>query len=215
MTFPLRLMAISLFVMCFALPDAGFADPPDWAPAHGWRDKDDHHKKKKGKHKQSHHRGHDDDYRDRRYSDYDGKDWPSDYGVIRGECDREAIGAVLGGVVGGVIGSRTSSSEDRKVAILLGGVIGAVIGAEIGRRMDEGDRACMGHALELSSDGRPVAWRNDQKQAEFILTPLEIYSHDGNACRHFELSVTIPDQRRDVSRHHACRGVDGRWTIGR
>ncbi len=223
MAFARRLMTISLLAICFALPEAGFADPPDWAPAHGWREKDDDHGKSKYKKHKKHKHAHrhddrgwdDDDYRDRRYSDYEGKDWPSDYGVIRGECDREAIGGVLGGVVGAVVGSRTSNRQDRNVAILLGGVVGAVIGSEIGRRMDERDRACIGHALELSSDGRPVAWRNDYNQAEYVVTPLEIHSREGRPCRQFELRVTVPEQRRDVSRHQACRNADGEWAMAR
>ena len=33
-----------------------------------------------------------------------GREYPRDYGVSRGSCDRDEIGAVLGGVAGGVIG---------------------------------------------------------------------------------------------------------------
>lgn len=216
----------SLAVVLLVTPDVGFAAPPDWAPAHGWRKKheDDSewkHRKHRKHHKRSRHQHgdwedddwDDDAYRHRRHSKHGGGDWPSDYGVIRGECDREAIGAVLGGVVGGVVGSRTSSEENRKVAILLGGVVGAVIGAEIGRRMDEQDRACVGHALELTSDGRAVSWRNDHDQAKYILTPLEVSSRDGLVCREFDLNVSVPGQGADVSRHIACRGTDGRWQM--
>ena len=121
--------------------------------------------------------------------------------------------ALIAGVVGGVVGSRTSSPENRKVAILLGGVVGAVIGAEIGRRMDERDRACMGHALELSRHGQPVSWRNDQTQWRYVLTPLDVHSRDGQACRDFDLRVEVPGERPDTSRHQACRRGDGRWQI--
>lgn len=217
-----------LALVMLVIPDVALAAPPDWAPAHGWREKhDDDGEWKRHKHDKRHKRHKhsrkkhddwedddwdDDDYRDRRRSDHGGN-WPSDYGVIRGECDREAIGAVLGGVVGGVVGSRTSSEENRKVAILLGGVVGAVIGAEIGRRMDERDRACVGHALELTSDGRPVWWRNDHDQATYVLTPLKAFSRDGLVCREFDLEVSAPGRPADVSRHRACRATNGRWQM--
>ncbi len=218
-------LVLALFAMGSAMQEFALADPPDWAPAHGWRNKhdrgNDRHESK------GHHRDHDDDddddsglhgrrwgreHRHARYSDYDGRRWPSDYGIIHGGCDRRAIGAVLGGAVGGVVGSRVGRDADRPVAILLGSVIGAVVGAEIGRRMDEEDRACMGHALELADGGHPVMWSNESMQATYILTPMEMFQRGDLPCRTFSLEVRIPD-RRDVSSQRACRSNAGRWDI--
>lgn len=58
---------------------------------------------------------------------------------------RDEIGAVIGGMTGAVIGAQVARHDDR--------VFGAVAGHAIGDSMDERDRACMGHALEL---GAPV-----------------------------------------------------------
>jgi uncharacterized protein YcfJ len=55
---------------------------------------------------------------------------------------------VLGGVVGGVVGAK-SSEENRTVAIILGTAAGALIGSAIGRELDEADRGCVAHALEI------------------------------------------------------------------
>lgn len=204
-----KAVAVLVFAS-FAMSDMGanlaLADPPDWAPAHGWRkkhdrDDDDYRRDRWGR-----------KHRHERYSDYDGRRWPSDYGVVHGECDRRAIGAVLGGVVGGVLGSRVGRDADRPVAILLGSVIGAVIGAEIGRRMDEEDRACMGHALELANGGQPVMWSNENTQATYILTPLEIFPQAGLPCRTFSLEVRTAG-RKDVSNQRACRSSNGRWDL--
>lgn len=216
-TFVLVLAALALNI---TLQDVALADPPDWAPAHGWRDKherDDDRHERKGRH-------HDDDDRDdhdrgprwgherhTRYSDYDGHRWPSDYGIVLGECDRHAIGAVLGGVVGGAVGSR-ASGEDRPVAILVGSVIGAVLGAEIGRRMDEEDRACMGHSLELADGGRPVMWSNQGAQTTYILTPLDKVQRGDQPCRDFSLEVRMAG-RTDLSHQRACRSAAGRWDL--
>ena len=69
-----------------ALPAAPvLADPPDHAPAHGWRKK------------------HDPDYRG--YRGHGGREWERDYGVLNGRCSAEAVGAVVGGAIGGVVGS--------------------------------------------------------------------------------------------------------------
>ena len=215
------LAALALNVV---VQDAALADPPDWAPAHGWRDKherDDDRHEGNGRYRDD--RGRDDrdadarnqrwerEHRHTRYSDYDGHRWPSDYGIVLGECDRHAIGAVLGGVVGGAVGSR-ASGEDRPVAILVGSVIGAVLGAEIGRRMDEEDRACMGHSLELADGGRPVMWSNQGAQTTYILTPLDKFQRGDQPCRDFTFEVRTAG-RKDLSNQRACRSGAGRWDL--
>src|SRR5207249_5438905 len=106
---------------------------PPWAPAHGWRKKNDPN-----------------------YVGYTGKKWDKDYGIIEGRCNSAAVGAVLGGAVGGAVGARAASKEDRPVAIVVGTVLGAVIGAKIGQKSDEGDRGCWGHALELAGEKKTV-----------------------------------------------------------
>ena len=47
------------------------------------------------------------------------------------------------------VGSR-ADRDQRPTAVVLGTVIGAVIGAKIGHEIDENDRACMRHSLELA-----------------------------------------------------------------
>src|SRR5437762_7317983 len=113
------------------------ADPPPWAPAHGWRKKNDPN-----------------------YVGYTGKQWAKDYGVLEGKCNTAAVGAVLGGAVGGVVGSQVVKGENRPVAIVLGTVLGAVIGSKIGAEVDNSDRGCFGHALELGAEQKTVSWTN-------------------------------------------------------
>ncbi len=182
------LLTVAVFL---CVPEPVLGDPPSWAPAHGWR------KKQRAL-----------------YVGYEGKRWPSDYGVIRGDCDRRAIGAVLGGAIGGVVGSRVGRGEDRAVAILVGTVVGAVIGAEVGKRMDEQDRGCLGQALELTERGKPVMWSNGQSATTFILTPLAEFARDGRPCREFALDVRT-HQSQDVSRQSACRLTSGEWQLTR
>src|SRR5712691_6014722 len=131
-------VAMAALVSLSFVPVPSPADPPPWAPAHGWRKKNDPN-----------------------YVGYTGKKWDADYGVLDGKCDAAKVGTVLGGVVGGVVGSQVAKdSPNRPVAILVGTVIGAVIGNKIGAEVGSGDRGCMGHALELAGEQKAVKWTN-------------------------------------------------------
>src|SRR5690554_2851533 len=89
--------------------------------------------------------------------------------------DRRALrpgrGARLGGVVGATVGNRTADREDRTVATIVGAIARAVIGNWIGRKLDEADRACIGHALELGKAGQRVLWTNKSSGVQYELIP--------------------------------------------
>jgi surface antigen len=175
-------------LVLLSLPAAVPADPPDWAPAHGWR------------------RQHDE-----AYAGYSGHAWPRDYGVQSGRCDRAEIGAVLGGLAGAAVGAGVAGDDGRAVAIAVGTVIGAAIGADIGRRMDKTDRACTGHALELAQSGKSVTWINGRSGITYQLTPLDTRpSADG--CRRFRLVATGPFGLSE-GRATACPDDAGVWQL--
>lgn len=172
--------------MLLPLAPAAYADPPPWAPAHGWRKKHDPY-----------------------YTGYSGRNWRDHYGIIDGRCNRAAIGTVLGGVVGGAIGSTVGKGDGRTVAIILGTVLGAVVGRQIGREMDEADRGCIGHALELAADRRTVYWigANDWT---YRVTPLRNYEQNGQKCREYRLRINGRDIDED-RRERACLVRPGEW----
>jgi surface antigen len=184
-----RVLARILLVLLIALPCIALAAPPAWAPAHGWRRKNDP-----------------------AYPGYSGRQWERDYGVSAGRCDRAEIGAVLGGVAGGVIGAQAGKDEQRAVAITLGTVIGAAIGAEIGRRMDKADRSCVGHALELAGPGQTVAWTNRNTGVAYQLTPAGSDTGLGEACRKFRLIATGSFGLSE-GRAIACADRGGTWSL--
>lgn len=183
-----RVVARALLVLLIALPCIALATPPSWAPAHGWRKKNDPS-----------------------YAGYSGRSWNDDYGVRAGRCDRAEVGAVLGGIAGGAIGAGTGRGEERAVAIVVGTVIGAAIGAEIGRRMDEADRSCVGHALELAAPGQSIGWTNPDTGVSYKLTPSDKVE-GANHCRKFRLVAT---GRFGLSegRTVACPAADGTWNL--
>ena len=175
----------------------GFADPPDWAPAHGRRDKD---------------RRHDEGRRDVRvYRGYTGDTWASDYGVASGRCNTDAALAVIGAAGGAVIGNRTASPENRGIATVIGAVVGGIAGKVIGDSIDNRDRACMGQAFEMATVGQPVRWRNADAGVDYIVKPLRDLPR---GCREVELR----SERRGQPFTEvvtACRSSRGEWAIRR
>ena len=180
--------AVAAGALATAVPVSTYGDPPQWAPAQGKRKKSDE------------------------YNGYTGKRWKKDYGVLEGRCNREAVGAVIGAAAGGTTGSRVAKNRDRPVATLVGTDMGAITGAKVARDIDETDRACIGHALELAGDKKRVTWTGADSRTTYLLTPLRGVDHAGANCREFDLVVTAGG-RRDTSRARACPVGDGTWHI--
>jgi surface antigen len=179
-------LALVALVSVALVPLPSPAEPPPHAKAHGWRKKNDPN-----------------------YVGYTGKKWEKDYGVVGGRCNTAAVGAVLGGTVGGVIGSRVETNN-RPVAIILGTTIGAVIGAKIGQTIDDNDRACMGHALELAGERKTVAWTNQATGASYRLTPTGSFKDGDAPCRRFT-AVVSAGGKKDTLKGAACRQGNGDW----
>jgi surface antigen len=163
------------------------ADPPPWAPAHGRHAQDG-----------------------RLYAGYSGREWSRDYGVLGGRCNTEEVLTVVGAVAGGVIGNRTASPENRAVATLAGAIIGGVVGNRIGEAIDERDRACIGHSLELVGTGRYVEWQNPATGTWYQVRPLRDIDR---RCREFELRSRAGKGKGQKERLPACRDDDGRWNV--
>ena len=179
------LLLVSLSLVTVPSP----AQPPPHAKAHGWRKKNDPD-----------------------YVGYTGKKWTKDYGIVEGRCNTAAVGAVVGGVIGGVVGSRVSGPEERPVAVILGTAIGAVVGHAIGRELDQADRACMGHALELAGQSRTVAWTNQATGVSYRLTPTGSFKEGSTPCRRFTTTVSAGGKREAI-KGAACRRGDGEWVF--
>jgi surface antigen len=184
-------MPVALVALLFALlvPVPSPAAPPDHAKAHGWRKKNDPN-----------------------YVGYTGKKWEKDYGVTEGKCNSAAVGAVLGGAAGAVVGSR-AGKEDRPVAIILGTAIGAVIGAKIGQSVDESDRACMGHSLELAGRKDTVVWTNPKTGVTYRMTPTRNFQDGKEHCREFTTDLVGKGNRKEKVTGVACRRGNAEWVF--
>jgi surface antigen len=183
--------AIAAALALSLVPVPSPADPPPWAPAHGWRKKNDP-----------------------TYVGYTGKKWGKDYGVLEGRCNTAQVGSVVGGVVGGAVGSQVGNGSSRTIAILVGTAVGAVIGAKIGQEIDAVDRACMGHALELTGERKTVVWTN--RDVTYRMTPTRNYPDRANPCREFTTVATVGKKkhaREQAVTGVACRQPNGDWII--
>jgi surface antigen len=198
-----------------------YADPPSWAPANGQRDHDEDRQdegrdNRDGDHE--HHHRWDERHNDRPYDrpyeghhgyhGYGGDDWDSDYGVVRsGRCDTDAVLGVAGAVTGAIIGNSTARPENRGIATIIGAIAGGIIGSAVGDSIDDGDRACIGHSLELGRVGRPVVWVNPHSQVAWRVVPLRDVSRD---CREFEVRRNYRGRLSDRT-VVACRRNRGYW----
>jgi surface antigen len=187
-------VVVAVFVALAFVPTPSPAEPPPWAKAHGWRKKNDPD-----------------------YVGYTGRKWEKDYGVLEGKCDSAQVGTVLGGVVGGAIGSQVGKDANRPVAIVVGAVIGAVLGSKIGAEVDNGDRGCMGHALELAGEKKPVRWTNSSTGLSYTLTPMRNFGDVKEPCREFTAMVAASGRNKHggeaVQKGVACRKANGEWVI--
>lgn len=165
------------------------ADPPAHAPAHGWRKK-----------------------HDPAYAGYSGTTWQRDYDVTSGRCNREQIGAVLGGVAGAVVGSKVAAPENRVVGTIVGAAVGALLGSRIGRELDEGDRACFGHVLEIVPPGGRVTWENRGSGVSYALVPGPGRQRGSSMCRDFTL-IASAGGKESKRAGNACQTSRGVWKV--
>jgi surface antigen len=170
------------------------AEPPDHAPAWGYRDKHQD-------------RDRDDDHERHRHRGYTGVEWADDYGVDSGRCNTDAILTAVGAVGGAVIGNRVASPRNRTVATIVGAIAGGVIGNAIGDAIDDGDRGCMGHGLEIAPLRHAVVWTNPRNHTEHYMRPVRNLR---GGCRMFEYREGA---RGRLTMLTACRGGDGAWRI--
>lgn len=208
-TFITAILGIAL-----AMPASVLADPPPWAPAHGYKNKSKHkhkHKKQHKRHKKQKHYQEQEHHHDVYVREVYGYEVP-ELGVFQGRCNRETVGAVLGGVVGGVVGSQIGEGDGKTVATIAGTLLGVVVGGHVGRSMDDADRYCTGQALEQASDGQPVAWRNPDTGSDYQVTPLSTFKQGDRHCREYRTDATIGTAPRS-SHRIACRTHDGSWEI--
>ena len=126
-----------------------------------------------------------------------------------GRCNTDVLLGVTGAVGGAIIGNRTSAPQNRDIATIFGAIAGGIIGSAVGDAIDDGDRACIGHSLELARVGHPVYWSNPRNHVTWRLVPLRDVS---TVCREFEVHRYYYG-RHGTERVIACRRTRGYWDV--
>ena len=130
---------------------------------------------------------------------------------------KQTAGTVIGAGLGGLAGSQIGSGKGKLAATGAGVLLGALLGAEIGKSLDNADKAMMQRtsqsSLENNRTGQSSNWRNPDSGHSGTYTPTSTYrSASGQDCRQFEQTVTI-DGRTERAVGHACRDSNGVWRI--
>lgn len=212
-------ITVMLSIMTFLLPILGngnaFADPPPWAPAHGYRDKHhrDHDKKHGHDKKHKHDKGDNEDEDQRSRGEAAKTVYVAPYGIDRGTCNREQIGQVLGGVTGAVIGSTVGQGKGNTAAIIGGSIIGVIVGGSIGRSMDRVDQGCVGQVLEHGPDGKRVEWTDRDGRTHYQVTPDKPFKdNQGRDCRKY-LTNAVTNGNSSKTYNTSCRDPNGTWQL--
>ena len=146
----------------------------------------------------------------RTYAGYSGIRWDQDFGVMAGRCDRDAISTHTRNTT--AFGSE--DRENRGAGMLIGASINDLVAGALGRELDAGDRACLGHVLEIGKSGRRVRWDNAVSGVHYEVVPAEAHDEVGGSCRTFKLRVTA-STGKSKRKATACEKGGGLWQLSR
>ena len=130
---------------------------------------------------------------------------------------KQTGGAVVGAVAGGVAGSMIGKGSGRLIMTGLGILLGAYIGSEVGKSLDNADRAAAAttaqQTFENNKTGQPGTWNNPDNGHVGTITPTKTYQQaDGAYCREYQQTVTVGG-KTEQAYGTACRQPDGSWKI--
>ena len=133
--------------------------------------------------------------------------------------DKESLGTVIGATIGALVGSQFGSGAGQSVSIAVGSIAGLWLGGEIGRALDERDRAMLDETtldtLEMGQVGERGSWSNPDSGNSGSVVPKRTYeTKSGAQCREFETTVMV-DGQEETAIGEACRRDDGTWQIVR
>lgn len=136
--------------------------------------------------------------------------------TLQGRGEKETAGGVVGAVLGGYLGSKVGGGSGQLWATGAGALLGTLVGSEVGRSLDNADRAALARANEKAEDapiGETITWNNPDSGNYGSVTPVR----DGTAasgayCREYQQEIVVGGMR-EVGYGTACRQEDGTWKI--
>ncbi len=157
---------------------------------------------------------------------YGGTRWSTDYGIGAGRCDRDRIVVEAGGSGQTLVQRHEENLKNRTVGIIgANGGTGLLLGTRPVGRLDERDRRCLGHVLELGTAGRQVGWTNGSTRQSYAVIVNE-YNPSGTVpsgsrpgardrCRVLLLTTVAVGAtgRGKTDKLIACEANPGVWSI--
>ena len=227
------LLAMLVFGSTLDFHNPALADPPEWAPAHGYRRKqisvhkpkyhhkyhnheDENESEYDNKHHHTHHHDKYDEYdvRDERRYTYHRYERPTrrDNALVfvNGKCTTKLTGVDAGAALGRELGSQMTSGNP--VGTVAGSLMGAMLGSQVSGPIAAADQDCIRQVLERGADREEVMWDNTATSTRYELTPTRTYQQGGHTCREFVTTVVRKGEPREIY-NTACRDSDGRWLV--
>jgi surface antigen len=129
---------------------------------------------------------------------------------------KQKIGTLLGATGGALAGSQIGSGRGTLVAVALGTALGGLFGNEVGKSLDNADRAAMTQAEYQALDapvGDPIAWNNPESgNSGQVQTVREGQTSSGAYCREYQHSVSVGGRIQEAY-GTACQQPDGSWKV--
>jgi len=136
--------------------------------------------------------------------------------TIENSGTKQTIGGVSGAVIGGLLGSKVGGGSGQLWATGAGVLLGTFLGSEIGKSLDNADRAMLGQANQRAHSapiGETVSWDNPDSGNYGSVTPTrEGQSSYDRYCREYEQMIFV-DGRQETAVGQACQNTDGTWEI--
>jgi len=137
-------------------------------------------------------------------------------GCAQGAGPKQGVGTVAGAVGGAALGSQFGRGTGNIAAIAAGTLIGAFLGSEVGKSLDNADRAAIDQANARAYSapvGERIAWNNPQSGNSGYVVPMrEGTSANGAYCREFQNTIIVGG-RQEQAYGTACRQPDGSWKV--
>ena len=135
----------------------------------------------------------------------------------QGQGPKQSGGTLIGAAAGGLLGSKFGSGKGKLVGTAIGVLSGAWLGGEIGKSLDQADRALMRktpqYSMDKSKDGNTAKWNNPNNGNKGSVTPTKTYQTvSGQYCREYQQTVTVGGRTQEAY-GTACRRADGTWQI--
>jgi len=137
-------------------------------------------------------------------------------GILNGGgLNKQDVGTGVGAVGGGVLGSMLGKGTGKIAATIIGAGLGGLIGNQVGKSLDNGDRAVAEQnaqkAMETAQPGQSMPWQG--QNASGNVTPGNYTQNaQGQYCREYSQTIVINGQKQQ-SYGNACRQPDGSWQI--